>query len=98
MGFVGFQPLQLLEVRARFRKMDDADLLRFGCAVASLCGPGNQFGRPQRQVLMDPLEEGRAEWRRRHPGERPNEGPSKRVPTKAQTGHVVFDLRLSAVN
>jgi hypothetical protein len=47
--------------------MSDADLLRFGCAVASLCGPGNQSGHPPRGVFVLQLQEARAEWERRHP-------------------------------
>jgi hypothetical protein len=65
MSSVGFQPLQLEAVRARLRKMSDADLLRFGRAAASLCRPEQQFGHPPRQVFVDQLQEARAEWRRR---------------------------------
>jgi hypothetical protein len=65
MGSVGFRPFQLETVRARLRKMSDADLLRFGRAAASLCKPENQFGRPPRTVFVDQLNEARAEWRRR---------------------------------
>jgi len=57
----GFQPLQLEELRARLRKMGDADLLRFGRAAASLCRPGEQFGHPPRQVFVDQLQEARDE-------------------------------------
>jgi hypothetical protein len=63
MGSVGFQPFQLEEVRARLRKMTDADLLRFGRAAASLCRPEEQFGHPPRQVFVVQLYEARAEWR-----------------------------------
>jgi hypothetical protein len=63
----GFQPLRLEDVRCRFRKMNDANLLRFGRAAASLCRPGDQFGHPPRQVFVDQLNEARAEWRRRYP-------------------------------
>jgi hypothetical protein len=62
---VGFQPLQLEEVRARRRKMSDADLLRFGRAAASLCRPEGQFGHAPRHVFVDQLQEARAEWQRR---------------------------------
>jgi hypothetical protein len=57
MGSVGFQPLQLDDVRARLHKMSDADLLRFGRAAASLCRPGNQFGHRPREVLVHQLKE-----------------------------------------
>jgi len=66
MGSVGFQPLQLDDVRARLRKVSDADLLRFGQAAASLCRPEDQFGHPSRDVFVDQLQEARSEWRRRH--------------------------------
>ena len=67
MSSVGFRPLQLDEVRARLQKMSDADLLRFPRAAASLCGPDAHFGHPPRQVLVDQLNEARAEWRLRYP-------------------------------
>jgi len=35
---VGFQPLQLEEVRARIRKMSDQELIRFGRAAALSAG------------------------------------------------------------
>jgi hypothetical protein len=35
-GSVGFQPLQLDEVRTRFRKMGDPELIRLGRAAAGL--------------------------------------------------------------
>jgi hypothetical protein len=35
MGSVGFQPLQIEEVRARLRKMTDEALIRFGRASAT---------------------------------------------------------------
>jgi hypothetical protein len=66
MSSVGFQPLQLDEVRARLRKMSDADLLRFGRAAASLCKPDGNFGQAPRRVLVEQLQEARREWRRRH--------------------------------
>jgi len=65
MGSVGFHQLKLEEVRARLRKMSDADLLRFGSAAASLCRPGGQFGHPPRRVFVEQLQEPRAEWQRR---------------------------------
>jgi hypothetical protein len=55
MGSVGFQPLQLEDVRAKLRRMSGADLLRFGRAAASLCRPERQFGHPPRQVFVDQL-------------------------------------------
>jgi len=55
-GFVGFQPFKLEEVRARLRKMSDADLMRFGRAAASLRRLENQFGHPPRRVFVEQLE------------------------------------------
>jgi hypothetical protein len=80
MGSVGIQALQLDDVRARLRKMSDADLLRFGRAAASLCQPDNQFGHPPRQVFVDQLNEARAEWRRRLP----------KAPSASQAEYVKF--------
>jgi hypothetical protein len=57
MGSVAFQPLQLGDVRARLRKMRDADLLRYGRAAARLCRPEAQFGHRPRQVVVDQLKE-----------------------------------------
>jgi hypothetical protein len=71
---VGFQPLQLEDVRARLRKMTDVDLLRFGRAAASLCRPRAQFGHPPRRIFVEQLQEARAEWRRRHPKAASNPG------------------------
>jgi hypothetical protein len=65
MGSVGFQPLQIEEVRVRLRKMSDTDLIRFGRAAAGMCSLEANFGRPPRQVFVEQLEEARAEWRRR---------------------------------
>jgi len=66
MSFVAFQPFQIEEVRARLRKLSDANLLRFGRAAASLCRPDGNFGHPPRRVFVEQLEEAREEWRRRH--------------------------------
>jgi hypothetical protein len=67
MGPVAFQALRLEGVRARVRKMSDADLLRFGRAAANLCRPEKQFGHPPVQAFVGQLQEARAEWCRRHP-------------------------------
>jgi hypothetical protein len=52
MGSVGFQALQLDELRACLRKMNDEELLRFGRAAASLCRPEDQFGQPPRALAV----------------------------------------------
>lgn len=67
MSSVGFQPFQIEEVRERLRKMTDAELIRYGRALAGMCSPQANFGEPPLQVFVDQLREARAEWRRRHP-------------------------------
>jgi len=63
---VGFLPFELEELRARLRKMSDAELLRFGKAARSMAAPEANFGKPS-EVYVIQLREARAEWRRRHP-------------------------------
>jgi hypothetical protein len=62
MGSVGFEALQLEEVRARLRKMRGADLLRFGRAAASLCSPEDRFGQLPRRIAVDQPAEAREGW------------------------------------
>jgi hypothetical protein len=52
-------------LRTRLRKMNDAELLRFGHAAKSMCSPDAYFGQPPRQIFIFQLEEARAEWERR---------------------------------
>jgi hypothetical protein len=56
--------INLEELRARLRKMTDAELIRFGRAARFLCRPGKE---PPREAFVVQLEEARAEYRRRHP-------------------------------
>ena len=53
-------------LRTRLRKMNDAELLRFGQAAKSMCSPDAYFGQPPRQAFVIQLEEARAELRRRN--------------------------------
>ena len=60
--------IDLEELRARLRRMDDAELIRFGKAGAFLCSPAAQpFGGkyPPRREFVIQLEAAREEWRRR---------------------------------
>jgi hypothetical protein len=60
-------PLNLDQLRARLRAMDDRMLKQWGAAAARLCSPESNRGAPPRQVFVVQLREARAEWRRRHP-------------------------------
>jgi hypothetical protein len=53
---------ELEQLRTRFRKMTDAQLVSFGKAARSLCRDPKCP-----EVFRRQLEEARAEWRRRHP-------------------------------
>jgi hypothetical protein len=53
---------ELEQLRARLRKMTDAQLVSFGQAARSLCR-----NRDCPDTFKRQLEEVRAEWRRRHP-------------------------------
>jgi hypothetical protein len=53
------------ELRARLRKMNDADLIAFGKAARYMCSPKANLGKPPRPPFVIQLREARAEWRRR---------------------------------
>jgi len=53
-------------LRARLRKMNDQELLRYGRAAKSMSSPDAYFGRPPRQAFVIQLEEARAELERRN--------------------------------
>ena len=55
------------EVRLRLRKMNDAELLRFGQAAKYMCTPYANLGQSPREEFVVQLREARAEWRRRFP-------------------------------
>jgi hypothetical protein len=56
--------IDLEGLRARLRKMTDAELIRFGKAGRFLCRPSKE---PPRECFLIALKEAREEWRRRHP-------------------------------
>jgi hypothetical protein len=58
--------VDLESLRARLRKMNDAELLRFGQAAKSMSSPDAYFGQPPRQTFVVQLEEARVELRRRN--------------------------------
>jgi hypothetical protein len=67
MGSVGFLPFELEGIRARLRKMSDAELLRYGKAAKHMCAPEANVDSPPSEVYVTQLREARAEWRRRYP-------------------------------
>lgn len=48
-------------VRDRLRKMNDAELLRFGQSAKYMCSPYANMGKPPREEFVMPLQEARAE-------------------------------------
>jgi hypothetical protein len=58
--------IDLEALRSRLRKMNDAELLRFGRAAKSMCLPSAHFGQPPRQTFVIQLAEARAELERRN--------------------------------
>jgi hypothetical protein len=57
--------VDLEALRSRLRKMNDAELLRYGRAAKSMCSPDAYFGQSPRQTFVIQLEEARAELERR---------------------------------
>jgi hypothetical protein len=53
------------ELRARLRKMSDAELLAFGKAARYMCSPAANLGQPPREPFVIQLREARGEWGRR---------------------------------
>jgi hypothetical protein len=62
------EAVDLDELRARLRKMTDAELIAFGKAARYMCSPAANLGKPPREVFVMQLKEARAEWRRRRKG------------------------------
>ena len=58
---------KLEQLRARLRKMNDNELLRFGQATKYMCSPESNLGHSPRESFVIQLEEARKEWKRRHP-------------------------------
>ena len=54
-------------LRSRLRKMNDAELLRFGQDAKFMCSPIANMGKAPREEFAIQLREARAEWRRRFP-------------------------------
>jgi hypothetical protein len=59
-------PENIEQIRARIRKMSDAELRKYGRAARDLSDPKKNFGAPNPSFKVQ-LDEARAEWRRRHP-------------------------------
>jgi hypothetical protein len=59
--------IDLDELRARLRAMDDRMLKQWGKSAARMCSPAVNLGAAPRPEFVLQLEEARAEWRRRHP-------------------------------
>lgn len=57
--------LDLPAVRASMRKMNDAQLAKYGRAAAYMASPAASYG-PVRTTYVVQLAEARAEWQRRH--------------------------------
>jgi hypothetical protein len=64
---IGADNFDIDKLRARLRKMSDEQLIEFGKNVRYLCGSKANFGKPASAVWLIQLQEGQAEWRRRHP-------------------------------
>jgi hypothetical protein len=61
------EPLDVEDLRADLRKMDDAELLRYGQVQKAQCSSEANLGEPAGEMLATKLRECRAEWKRRHP-------------------------------
>ena len=70
---IAFQPTSVEKIREEFRRMTDEKLVKTGKLLRGLCSPEANFGKPPREVWVMQLKEARAEWRRRHPKDEPNE-------------------------
>jgi hypothetical protein len=57
--------IDLDELRARLRKMTDAELIAFGKAARRMCSRAANLGKPPREPFVIQLREARAEWKRR---------------------------------
>jgi len=54
-------PVDLDELRDRFRRMSDEQLLAFGKAARYMCTPKANLGQPPREPFVIQLREARAE-------------------------------------
>lgn len=74
--FAAGGPIDVEEMRDRFRQMTDEQLLSYGKAAANMCTPLANFGHPPREAFLIQLREARAEWRRRKSIDATEEGHS----------------------
>jgi hypothetical protein len=63
----GEKGLDLEALRARLRRMNDQELLRFGKSARYMCSPAANLGQEPRQGFVIQLREAVEEWRRRRP-------------------------------
>ena len=63
--FATNSPVDVDELRDRFRRMTDEQLLEFGKAARYMCTLKANLGQPPREPFVIQLREARAEWRRR---------------------------------
>jgi len=63
--FATNSPVDLDELRERFQRMTDDQLLAFGKAARYMCTPKANLGRLPREPFVIQLREARAEWQRR---------------------------------
>jgi hypothetical protein len=75
------QPEGIEQIRARLRKLTDAQLIELGRNCRELCDPNRCYGKPNPAFQLK-LEEARTEWRRRHPKVRKSLVCGGRVPTE----------------
>lgn len=67
MNAIATGELDLEQLRQRLRKMNDAELLRFGKAAKYMCSPEANLGHPPGESFVIQLREAREEWKRRKP-------------------------------
>jgi hypothetical protein len=64
---VGFTEDSDEQLKARLRKMTDAQLLAFGKAARYMCSPKANQGKPPRPEFLVQLKAAREEWLQRNP-------------------------------
>lgn len=63
--FATDSPVDLAELRERFQRMTEEQLVAFGKAARYMCTPKANLGRLPREPFVIQLREACAEWRRR---------------------------------
>ena len=71
-GLATTATLDVASIRARLRKLPDAELIRYGQNCAFLCSPKTELRKAAAGNWVVQLDEARAEWRRRHPAKSGN--------------------------